>query len=134
MTDTLTIQRAQELLHAAMQKAAADFKRPICVSICDHTGVLLTFARGDGAPLRSVAISQGKAYTAARMGVNTDAFLERLERENIQASYFCDDKMTALPGGAVFKSINGAVLGGIGISGLTSAEDQIVANFVVAMV
>lgn len=128
------LQGAQKLVTKALEKAAADFQRPICVSICDAQGFLLAFVRGDGAPVRSVQISQGKAYSAARMGVNTDAFLERLHRENIEASYFCDERLTALPGGAVLKNADGQVLGGAGISGLTSAEDQSIANALAELV
>lgn len=132
--EKLDLDRAQELVRTAVTKAASDFSKPICVAISDATGALIAFARADGAPLRSIAIAQAKAYTAVRMGVNTDAFLERLERENLQASYYCDEKLTPLPGGAVLKAMGGAVVGGAGISGLTSAEDQIVANFLAAMV
>jgi uncharacterized protein GlcG (DUF336 family) len=125
---TLSLAQAQVLVRAALDQAAADYKRPICVAVCDAAGFLIAFARQDRAPFRSIAISEGKAYSAARMGTNTDAFLERLERENVQASYFCDSKLTALPGGAVLKDDTGAVIGGAGISGLTAAEDQVIAN------
>ena len=128
------LHQAQLLVTKALEMAAADFQRPICVAVCDTQGFLLAFARGDGAPVRSVQISQGKAYSAARMGVNTEAFLARLHRENIEASYFCDDRLTALPGGAVLKNADGQVLGGAGISGLTSAEDQTIANALAELV
>lgn len=124
----LTLQQAQNLVRKAVDMAAADFKRPICAAVCDKYGFLLAFARMDGAPVRSIAISQGKAYTAARMGVNTDAFLERLHRENIQPGYFCDPQLTGLAGGSVLKAADGSIVGAAGISGLTSQEDQVIAN------
>jgi glc operon protein GlcG len=128
----LGIEEAQRLVSDAIAKARADYGRPVCVAVCDAQGFLVAFARADGAPVRSIAISQGKAYSAARMGVSTEAFLERLHREKIEASYFCDERLTALPGGAAIGDTSGRVLGGIGISGLTSAEDQIVASAVAA--
>ncbi|MGO9982580.1 MAG: GlcG/HbpS family heme-binding protein [Rhodomicrobium sp.] len=127
--DGLTLSQANEFIRIAMEKAAAGYKRPICVALCDPAGFLIAFQRMEGAPLRSIAIAQGKAYSAARMGVSTDALLARLERENIPASYFCDDKITALPGGSVLKSAGGAIIGAAGISGLTSAEDQEIADY-----
>jgi glc operon protein GlcG len=127
---TLSLTLAQQLVTAAIEKATADFQRPICAAICDMHGFLTAFVRADGAPFRSITISQNKAFTAVYMGMNTDAFLERLRRDNIPASYFCDEKLTALAGGAVLKNARGAVVGGIGISGLTSAEDQVIANFI----
>ena len=127
---TLSLAHANDLIRAAIEKAAADYSRPICVAICDPAGFLIAFQRAEGAPLRSIAISQGKAYTAARMQANTDAVLERLRRENIALSYFCDERLTALPGGSVIKNAHGAIIGAVGISGLASSEDQEVANHV----
>lgn len=127
---TLPLALARSLVDAALARAAAEFKRPVCVAIVDENGFLTAYVREDGAPVRSIAISQGKAYTAVRMQMNTDAFFQRLARDNMPAAYFCDDKLTALAGGAVLKTADGAVVGGVGVSGLSSAEDQIVANFV----
>jgi glc operon protein GlcG len=130
----ISLQLAQTLVDKAVAKAAADFKRPICVAICDKYGFLLAFGRMDGAPVRSIALSQGKAYSATRMGVDTDVFLERLNRENIPASYFCDDKLTGLPGGVVLKDSKDELIGGAGISGLKPEEDLAIANMMVAAV
>lgn len=130
----ISLQLAQTLVDKAIAKAAADFKRPICVAVCDKYGFLLAFGRMDGAPVRSIALSQGKAYSAARMGVDTDAFLERLNRENIPASYFCDDKLTGLPGGVVLKDSKDELIGGAGISGLKPEEDLAIANIMAAAV
>jgi glc operon protein GlcG len=122
--DTISLEEAQKILSGAVEKAKADFGRPICVSVCDRYGFLVAFFRMDGAPVRSIEISQRKAYTAARMGVSTDEFLARLHREQIEASDFGDDRLTALPGGDLIKDRRGAVLGAVGVSGLAATEDQ----------
>jgi len=115
---------AQKLVEKALETAAARFKKPICISIVDPAGFLLAFARQDGAPLRSIQISEGKAYTAARMGVTTQAFFERCKRDEIVPIDFCDPKLTKLAGGAPLKNSAGKMIGAAGVSGLTSAEDQ----------
>lgn len=121
----LSLEQAQSIVTQAMAKATQDHAgRPICVAVCDERGLLLAFARMDGAPARSVRISQGKAYSAARMGVTTQAVLERLQREKIEIGYFCDPDITALPGGTPLKNDAGRLVGSVGVSGLTSAEDQ----------
>lgn len=125
----LTLATAHTYLDAAIRKAMDDFKKPICVSICDPQGFLLAFARAEGAPVRSIQISQGKAYTAARMGVTTEALLARLKREDIAVGYFCDPLLTALPGGSPLKNAAGVAIGAAGVSGLTSAEDQSVTDY-----
>jgi uncharacterized protein GlcG (DUF336 family) len=124
----------QDLISQAIERARNEFERPMCVAICDRYGFLLAFVRMPGAPVRSIAIAQGKAYTAARTGVNTDAFLERLHRENLQPGYFCDPLLTGLPGGAVLKSRSGEVIGAAGISGLPAQEDQVIADALAAAV
>lgn len=122
--EMVSLESAQKILAQAMEKATKDFGRPICVSVCDKYGFLIAFARMKNAPVRSIEISRRKAYTAVRMGVSTDAFLARLHKEQIEAGFFGDDMVTALPGGNLLKDAAGNVLGGVGVSGLTSAEDQ----------
>ncbi|MCC7547914.1 MAG: heme-binding protein [Burkholderiales bacterium] len=128
----LNLDIAQSLVTQAMSKATQDYGRPICVAVCDDRGLLVVFARMAGAPVRSVQISQGKAYSAARMGVTTEAFLARLQREQIQVGFFCDPLLTALPGGSPLKGADGSLAGAIGISGLAAAEDQAITDAMAA--
>lgn len=128
----LSLDRAQVLLQNAMARATQDHGRPICVAICDAHGFLIAFARMPGAPIRSVRIAQGKAYTAARMGVSTEALLARLHREQIEVGYFCDPEFTALPGGSPLQAADGRLVGAIGISGLAAAEDQAITTAIAA--
>ena len=123
----MTFDEAQQMIARATARATADFKRPICVSVCDRYGFLVAFARMDGAPVRSIWIAQQKAFTAARMGVTTAAFLERLRKDNIEAAWF-GEGLVALPGGSVVKNAAGEVDGAIGISGLAAHEDQVIAD------
>ena len=129
----ISLEMVQNLISKAIEHANNEFKRPICVAVCDNYGLLLAFARMPGATLRSIPISQAKAYTAAYMGMSTDAFSERLQRENIPASYFCDGKLTGLPGGVILKNSAGVVVGAAGVSGLTPLEDQAVTNMMAAL-
>jgi uncharacterized protein GlcG (DUF336 family) len=124
----ITREVAQKIVDAAVKTAQTDGGPPICVAVCDKSGFLAAFSRMDGAPIRSIKIAQAKAYTASRVGVTTAAFLERLMKEKIEASYFCDPDFTALPGGAPIISDDGTLLGGVGISGRTSENDQILAD------
>ena len=129
---SISLAHAQKCLNVAIEKAEQDFKRPICVSICDSYGYQIAFYRMVKAPIRSIAISQQKAHTATRMGMSTDAFLERLNADKIDIRYFCDPQMTALPGGNLLKSKGGDVLGAVGVSGLKPVEDQIITETIAA--
>ena len=121
------------LVRIAIEKARVDYGKPVCVAVCDASGFLLAFQRADGAPLRStIAIAQGKAYSAALMQTNTSLLLECLQREKIALAYFCDYRLTALPGGSVIKDAAGAIIGAVGVGGLAPYEDQQIANLAAA--
>ena len=129
----LKLEVVNKCLELAVAKAQSEYKRPICVAVCDAYGFLIGFSRMDGAPIRSIAISQQKAHTATRMGMSTDAFLERLRTDQIDIGYFCDPLMTALPGGNLLKDAGGAVLGAVGVSGLKPVEDQVITEYVAGL-
>jgi uncharacterized protein GlcG (DUF336 family) len=118
---------AHDVLEGVVVQANA-LGRPVCVAVTDERGALLAFTRMDGAPFRSIKLSEAKAYSAARLGVSTAAFHECLAKDAMPASYFADPMLTGLPGGAVIRSQSGATIGGVGISGLAPAEDQQLAD------
>jgi glc operon protein GlcG len=128
LLSNLNLQLAQALLARAVDNVRQQFDKPVCISVCDSNGFLVGFLRMDDAPVRSIQLAHQKAYTCTRMGVTTEAFLARLRREDIPISYFCDPLLTALPGGTVLTDAQGSVIGAIGVSGLTPAEDQAVAD------
>jgi glc operon protein GlcG len=129
----LDLMTAQRLVARALDEAGR-FGRPLCVSVCDTEGFLVAFARMDGAPVRSIEISHCKAYSAARLGITTVAFHERLQSQAMPASYFCDPRLTGLPGGSVLKDSTGRIVGGAGISGLAPVEDQEIADLLATLV
>ncbi len=105
--------------------------RDLSVSVCDKHGFLLAFARTDGAKLLSIELTQRKAYTAARMGVQTQAFLQRLQQENLNIAYFADEKFSAMPGGIPVYDDNKQLLGAVAIGGISAKEDQEAAEILV---
>jgi len=125
----LTMDRYQTMLSWVVDTVKGDGGSPVAISVCDRDGSLVALIKMDGVSSRSVNLSQYKAYTAARMQTTTEAFMERLHKENIEIAYFCDPKLTPFPGGAPIKTIDGNIIGAIGISGRASEEDQRLANF-----
>jgi len=130
----LTLKTAQAAIDKAIELARAEYDKPACVAVYDAGGLLMAFSRVEGGLFRSVEISQAKGYTAVRMGVDTDIFLARLQRENLSIAYFCDTKMTALPGGVVLRNAAGEVVGGLGVSGMKADEDAFVAREAAAFI
>lgn len=125
---SLTMNMCQQIINGVVQQGQQDGGKPIAIAICDQEGALVALLKMDGVPMRCVHFAQHKAYTAARMQTTTVAFFARLRQEQLDISYFCDAKLTPLPGGAPIMTAGGKVLGSVGISGRPSEEDQQLAN------
>ena len=123
MTDRLTLESAQKVVARATEIADRDFKRPICVSVCDENGFLLAFCRMDGAPVRSIQIAQRKAYTAARSDARTTRELAaKVLDDPVERASF-DPFFTFFLGGvAVFEGDER--VGAVGVSGLPGEVDE----------
>lgn len=106
---------------------------PQCTAVVDDAGVLIAFERLDGGKVSSVSIALDKAFTAAAAR-NTTAF-------------YGDDGNPGSPtwringtnggrfstiGGGIPVIVDGAVVGGIGVSSGTAAQDIEVAEAALA--
>lgn len=120
----MNLSTAQKIIDQGVSQAQDRAVRPICIAVCDAQGFLVSFARMDQAPVRSIWIARSKAYTSVRLGVTTAAFRARLKREESTVGDYGDDMLTSLPGGAVILLPDGDMSGGVGVSGLSPAEDQ----------
>lgn len=95
----------------------------VSIAVVDEAGVLLHLERMDGAGPQSPEVATQKARTAALAKVPTKA-LEELVKER--------PAMLLFPGrlplqGGVPVIHNGECVGGIGVSGVKSHEDEVVA-------
>ena len=94
---TLTLKQALRAVAFALDLADSCYtKRPLSVAVCDASGELLSFARMDNAKLLTIELTQRKARTSSRLGCTTLAFLQRLQKEQLDISYFADPRFTAL--------------------------------------
>jgi uncharacterized protein GlcG (DUF336 family) len=117
------LERARQVLGAAEAEAK---KRnwKLNIAVVDPNGDLIVFARMDGAQLASVAISQGKARTAARYRRPTQVFYNLYENGHAFAGTL-DPTLVASPGG--FPLIeDGKLIGAVGCSGGTGDQDAVI--------
>lgn len=134
MTAPMTIALAtltDDAAHAAAAAAVAHGRSlglKVSASVVDAGGNLQAFLRGNGAVLTSVSVSQDKAYTAAAYGrPSGDVGETLLARSATLRTDFGGRPHMALFAGGLPIIVDGVTVGGIGVSGATSAEDAVCA-------
>jgi glc operon protein GlcG len=104
---------------------ASQLHKSVVVAVADSHGELIAFARMDGAPVSSIRIASNKAYTAARERKPTHEIGDKVRHpdKGHDIAYYGDDRYVGWGGGIpIWK--DGLVVGAIGVSGLSSREDN----------
>lgn len=101
-------------------------KWPVTIAIVDDGGHLLWLQRLDDAPLTSVEIATGKAYTSA-MGRRTSKMYEEMVATGRHSLLSIPGGLTLVEGGEPIV-INGETVGAVGVSGAKSPQDAQVAR------
>ena len=96
----------------------------VSIAIVDPGGALIHFTRMDGAPASSVDISLGKARTSARFGRPSKAMADAVAAGRV--GLIGIEGLLMMEGGVPI-TVNGEVVAGIGVSGVTGAQDAEVA-------
>src|ERR1700677_2402509 len=112
---------AAKMVEAAVAKAKA-LGVPQIVAILDESGLLKAFHRMDGAPLISIEVSQNKAYTAL-LGAPSQDFFNRIKDDPALLAGAPHIPRIAVFGGGLPIKVDGAVVGGIGVSGGSVEQD-----------
>lgn len=124
---TITLAAAARVIAAAEAKAR-EMKIPMCIAVTDSDGTLKAFSRMDGAALLSVQIAQDKAYTAISFGMATHEWFEFVKTDPpLLHGIIKTDRLIVFGGGYPIKH-DGAVIGGIGVSGGHYTHDMEVAQ------
>lgn len=115
------IQRGIELSRARGLKMA--------IAVVEPSGELVAFARMDDVPYGSIGVAQQKARTSARFRMTTASAEERVQ--NGRLALLSAGEFIAIGGGVPIVA-NGKVIGALGASGATAAEDAALASAIVA--
>src|SRR3984957_11318436 len=114
---------AQMVLQAA--KASAQQRHaPSAIAVVDPAGDLLAFERMDGVRPASADLAIAKARTAARLQRPTAEIEDNINRGR---TAFVTADIMALRGGVPI-SVNGQVVGAVGVAGLNKETDAAIAN------
>lgn len=115
-----------QALLATAQAAAAERNLRVVVAIVDRGGNLLGLLRHPDAFLTSTEIAVAKAFTAANFGESTADLAERLPAETRFEIGRVDPRLVFIRGGLSI-SRGARIVGGLGVSGATSQQDEEVA-------
>lgn len=121
--DSIGLGDALRLIEKGTKLAEAKGFR-LAFTIVEPTGELVAFARMDDTVYSASRISQQKARTAARFRMPTAEFETRVQ--NGRMVLLSSDEVIAVAGGLPIVA-NGRVIGGLGVSGATAAEDAAIA-------
>ena len=126
----LSLERAQALIdHAVAASAARGFR--MAITIVEPSGELVAFARMDDTQYGSIYLSQRKAETAARYRRLTSSSQQRIT-EGALVGLANADSMPMTGGVPIV--IDGKIVGGMGVSGAASTDDEAIALQAIAAV
>lgn len=111
------------------QELAAQCGLSMALAVAEPSGELVAFARMDEALYASTRLAQQKARTSARFRMTTAQFEERVR--DGRTALLSSDEVIAIGGGVPIVR-DGRVIGAIGISGGTAAQDAAIAEATVA--
>jgi uncharacterized protein GlcG (DUF336 family) len=124
----ITSHQAQVVIDGAAAKAL-ELGLPVIVAVLDAGAHLKAFRRMDGAVLASIDIAVSKARTAVLFQANSEAVWEYCKPgAPAPGLQLTNGGLATFGGGIPIRSRDGNVIGAVGISGGTVAEDVEVAQ------
>jgi uncharacterized protein GlcG (DUF336 family) len=120
---------ARRMMDAARLKAT-EIGKPVSVAVVDAGGMLMALERLNDAPSATVLVAEGKAVASAVMGRDSsrlEAMAESLPSIINSLMMRYGGRFVPAQGGIVIRQA-GEVIGGIGVSGATSEEDEAIAR------
>jgi uncharacterized protein GlcG (DUF336 family) len=126
--NSISAKAARAMIAAAVAKAE-EMGHPFTIAVVDESGVLKAYERMDGSAFVSVQLAQDKAYTAIGFGLSTDGWYDFIKEDGPLAmgAPAGIDRLVTFGGGYPI-TVDGAVVGGIGVSGGHYTQDMEVAQ------
>ena len=122
----ITLEMAKRVAEAAEAEAKKN-KWNVFIVIVDSDTNLVLVHRIDDAQLGSLNIAQRKAYTAAAFRRSTKVFEDGVVNGGIGLRILSNEQIMPIEGGLPIV-FDGKVIGAIGVSGVTSQQDAIIAR------
>lgn len=127
---SITLADAKRMLEAA-EREAQSHHWPMVIAIVDTGGHLIALHKMDHAQLGSVEIARLKAETSLKFKRPTLAFEETVAKGGAGLKVLAMPNVTPLEGGLPIER-GGKIVGAIGVSGMASPDDALVARAAIA--
>ena len=111
-----------KILTDIIEKEATRRGKKAVVAVCNEQGNPISVHVMDGAFLVSYEVAAKKAYTSVAVKMSTAKLQEEVEKGNSLYGLQTVDQLIYLGGGEPLV-LNGQIVGGVGVSGGTAAED-----------
>jgi uncharacterized protein GlcG (DUF336 family) len=121
----LTLEDAERITAAAEAKAKAEGWN-VVIAVLDDGGHLISLKRMDGVQIGSIEVAQAKAKSAVYFKRSSKVFEDAMKGEGGSRIATLPNAVGVEGGLPIFK--DGIIVGSIGISGVTSAQDGIIAD------
>ncbi|HEX5405536.1 MAG TPA: heme-binding protein [Pseudonocardiaceae bacterium] len=124
---SLDLETARSVIAATRAAGRSLDLRPLTVVVLDTGGHLIAAEREDGSSMSRFEIAHGKAYGALAFGLGSRALMARAEQQPsfiAAASATIGGRLVPVPGGVLIRDEAGVLLGGIGVSGDSSDQDE----------
>lgn len=122
----ITLEQAKKVAAAAEAEARKN-KWNVYIVIVDSSTNLVLMQRMDDTQLGSLNVAQKKAYTAAAFRRSTKVFEDGIVAGGIGMRILGNEQAMPIEGGLPIV-VNGKIVGAIGVSGVTSQQDGIIAK------
>ena len=128
-TNVLTLDDVRQIAAAAEQEAK-NCGWSVSIAVCDAGGHALWLQRMDGAPLMSAMVAPEKARICVLSGKPSKVFEDMVNNGRYAALAM---PVVPLEGGEPI-TVNGFIIGAVGVSGVKAGEDAQVARAGVAVI
>ncbi len=124
---SLDLETARSMIAATRAAGRTLGLKPLTVVVLDSGGHLVAAEREDGASMSRFEIARGKAYGALALGLGSRALMTRAEQQPYfiaAAGAAIGGQLVPVPGGVLIRDQAAGLLGGIGVSGDSSDNDE----------
>jgi len=128
----LSVDEADILIEGAVNHSNS-LNIPMCIAVTDESGHVISFRRMDGGKITSISIAIDKAFTSATARKPTHVYNQLcVSGQPTFGIHVTNNGHFSIIGGGIPVTVEGEIVGGIGISSGTAEEDRIVAEAALA--